>query len=445
MLTAKAFSRPCIAAVIACALMAVAIVFGGGGSPAPRAELLVELCAAFVLVAWVFLAKDRQRVDPLVIALAAIVIAVPLVQLAPLPPAVWQALPGRDSSVAALELVGAADEWRPISLDPAQTLASLLSLGPPLVLMMIVASLPSDQRRFLLLIVIMGGFATAILGALQLAAGGSALRLYGETHRDWIVGFQANRNATADVVLIAIVALGAWAGVPGRKRHAVWWLMGGLGLFSLTLILTGSRAGIALLFPALFFAGLASGIAIFGSRRRIAVTLGFAGIAIAGLLAALTTGPVGRVASRFDVSSDFRFELWRDGWTAAQAFWPVGGGMGGFAKLLLPFERLEVVDRTRPNRAHNDYLELLVESGAIGVVALIACAVLIAIMAWRSCRSGAIPREQRLFAFGTVAILALHSLVDYPLRSMSLACLLALAVAMMARSGRRALEKDTNS
>ncbi|WP_144097218.1 O-antigen ligase family protein [Croceicoccus sediminis] len=445
MLTAKAYLRPEIAAAIACALLATAIVFGGGGSPAPRAELLVEFGAALALCSWIFFAKDRQPVDPLMIALAGIVVAVPLIQLVPMPPSVWQALPGRENAVVALDLVGAAAEWRPISLDPAQTLASLLSLGPPLALMIVVSSLRPERRTSLLFVVVAGGFATALLGAMQLVAGGNALRFYGETHRDWIVGFQANRNATADVVLIAMMAFGALAGSYARRRHTAWWLAGGLAVLSLTLILTGSRAGIGLLFPALFFAVIASGAAIFASRRRIAVALGATGIAIAGLLAAMTAGPLARVASRFDVSGDFRFELWRDGWTAAQAFWPVGGGVGGFARLLLPFERLEVVDRTRPNRAHNDYLELMVESGALGVVALIACAALIAVLAWRSFRSGAIPREHRIFAFGTVAVVALHSLVDYPLRSMSLACLLALAVAMMARPGQRAPEKDTNS
>jgi hypothetical protein len=122
---------------------------------------------------------------------------------------VWQALPGREIERAALDLIGASASWRPLSLSPSRTLASLLSLGPPLALMIMAGGLPFEVRKLLLAGIAGMTVISAVLGAAQLAAGGAAFRLYEHTHSGWLTGFQANRNAQADVLLIGMVALAA--------------------------------------------------------------------------------------------------------------------------------------------------------------------------------------------------------------------------------------------
>ena len=105
-------------------------------------------------------------------------------------------------------------------------------------------------------------------------------------------------------------------------------------------------------------------------------------LAAAGALAFAGNARIGAVLARFDA----RFDLWQDTLTAIENFWPVGSGLGSFSRAFLPFERFAVIDETFPNRAHNDYLEFLLETGLAGAVFMFAASVLLAILtrkAWQ--------------------------------------------------------------
>lgn len=435
-------------ALVPAIFIACAIVLGGGGSPNPLSELMLQLCAAVALVAWLFLPSGTRTpagptgIDRRIWWIAAACLALPLLQLVPLPPTLWQALPGRGVERDALGLVGAADTWRPLSLLPERTLASLLALGPPLLAMAMTASLPARARPAILVTVATMALASAALGALQLAGGDDAFRLYPYSHRGWLTGFQANRNAEADVLLIGLAALAAIAALPrtpsSSPRSLVRagysrWLWPAAGLLTVATVLTGSRTGIALM--VLLSLGLAllhrSGAAAL--RGRLTAVLAVAALLFAGAVAALVANPVlRRVAGRFALSGDYRGELWTDTLYAIGQFWPAGAGMGTFTPVLMAAERLEVVDPTIPNRAHNDYLELILEAGLPGIAVALVIAVLVATLARGAWRRGT-ERATLTFALPTIAVIALHSVVDYPLRSMALACLAGVAAGMLAR------------
>lgn len=103
-----------VRATLCLGLVTVALLIGGGGSPEPRAELAVELAAIGAAILWSLLPEGGPiRVDRLPIILAAALPGVALLQLVPLPPQLWQGLPGRETELAALELVGAAGQWMP--------------------------------------------------------------------------------------------------------------------------------------------------------------------------------------------------------------------------------------------------------------------------------------------------------------------------------------------
>jgi O-antigen ligase len=158
-------------------------------------------------------------------------------------------------------------------------------------------------------------------------------------------------------------------------------------------------------------------------RLAVAALVVLAATAAAGWLlweSALLT----RLTSRLSFERELRPELWRDSLYAARLYFPWGAGMGDFVPAILAGERLEVVRETLPNRAHNDFLELAVEAGAFGLAALGAIAAMLGLAARKTLRraatgSAALP----IFALAALGLLALHSLVDYPLRSMAMACL----------------------
>ena len=124
------------------ALLVLAILFGGGGSAYGIYNLIVQLAALAILAAnprlFVIFVLGRPLAMVLLIGLT---VALPLVQLVPLPPYVWSALPGRDLLFQSFELIGISKSWFPISLAPSRTLTALLSLIPVLAILVLASGL----------------------------------------------------------------------------------------------------------------------------------------------------------------------------------------------------------------------------------------------------------------------------------------------------------------
>lgn len=423
---------------LAMVLVGTLLVFGGGGSPNRGAETALSLFAAAVAVAWLWASSGRppdMRALAGPLAICVLVAALPAMQLIPLPPGAWQALPGRESQWQSLSLIGQAESWRPLSLAPNRTLASLLSLGPPLLALLLVASLNLLQRQRVLVVVACAMLAAAALGGLQLASGGTAFHFYPESHRGWITGFHANRNAAVDGFLIgglALAALVAGHGASGMLRaRQAWILTGGILVLMAAAVLTGSRMGIALIIPAM--AGQWFILAPRIARPRLTASLLALCIASATALLLTSNAAITKVVSRFAASGDFRAELWADTRFAIGQVWPAGSGSGTFVPVMLAAERLEVVDPTFPNRAHNDYLELVLEGGLAGIAIALAIAFIVIRMGARAWPDRRGPRRGQIgFAMFSLVLVALHSLVDYPLRSMALACMAAVAAGFLA-------------
>lgn len=415
------------------------MLLGGGGSSAPISEMLLQLATAVALIAWAITGRsdDQAPVPRAALSLAALAVVLPLVQLAPLPPGLWQALPDRGSEAAALALAGSESAWMPWSQAPARTFASLLSLVPPIAALLMTATLARRERDWVIRTIAVVAVLSVILGALQLSSGGASIwRFYGAANIGFISGFQANRNAEADVLLIGLVAATAAAhllrpqlGEP-LARIAVY----GFGLVLLIgTVLTGSRTGLLLAPVTILFALTIWRPAMLRARTAPLAIAALLVAMIGGLFAARWNPALGRVLARFTLDEDFRFELWRDTLPAISRHWPFGSGLGTFRQAFLPSERLAVVDATWPVRAHNDYLEILLEGGIFGGILVVVVAGLLVRMmlqAWSRRTTG--EGAQVLFAVAVLVIIGLHSVVDYPLRSMALAHLSAVGAGLLA-------------
>jgi O-Antigen ligase len=436
-------------------LLGLSLILGGGGSPAPLLELVLQLLVAALFGLWLW--RHPQAVGAIarpVWWIAALVVALPLLQLIPLPSALWQGLPGRGDQIAALELVGAEDSWRALSLSSPLTLASLLAATSALPCLIVTASLGPAARWRLLMVVGTAGILSLVVGAAQISGGaGSPFRFF-DPEEIFLTGFQANHNSTADVLLItmlALAALGRHAIDKGRLALNGWQLVIAAlavdGVLVLGLFLAGSRAGLILLPLVLLlqFMILQPDRKLRLARMAAAAT----GAAALGLIAIwLLRGnrAIEAVLARFTLNAEFRPELWRDSLFALDKYWPVGSGQGTYGPVIMAVERLEVVDPSQPHRAHNDYLELAIEGGLPAIIILIAIAFLILTAAVRSLRqSGASERAQVLFAIGTLMVIALHSLVDYPVRSMALAAMAATAVGLLFSGRQSGLEQPGES
>ena len=326
----------------------------------------------------------------------------------------------------------------PFSLTPQATWRSLLALAPPAAMFIGALMLTDRQRRMMAALWLVLAICSLCLGGLQILGGAdSPLYFYQVTNAGSPVGFFSNRNHQAAFLLcLTPVAAIFAARFDGRfdSPRAFPALAAILYVFMaiVGVAATRSRAGVLLTLLAL---GGAAAIVLRGEavRRhwRAAAGLGIGAVVAIGGVLAFGLGPI---MARFGEGGEPRFEGWPIVLHAAQAFLPLGSGVGSFEAVYGAAEPLNQVSPIYFNHAHNDYLELGLETGLVGG------ALLVLFVAWFAVRTAAIWRR-RIEAGGSglaaaCSVLALlllaHSTVDYPLRTEAIAVLFAFACATIA-------------
>ncbi len=424
----------------------VSLICGGGTRQGLWSDALVQIVSLPLLAVASLRLKARASPSEFRLALFLIgaVMVVPVLQLVPLPPWIWTILPGRAEVAEAYTAAGVPLPFLPISLEPLATLRSLLSLLPAVAVFLGVLSLRKEvEFRWVLLLI----FGVAVVGAglelLQLAGGvHSPLRFYEITNVHRGVGFFANSNHQAAFLYGTIGYAAIWASLARRDRS-------GKFAFHLTvaailvvaivigLVATQSRFGVLLGLAAGFCSiPLVAGLASEANRGRI-VKIAVVVNGLALLLAFLFgfAGFADRISAA--LSSDLRWPVARITWKAAMDHFPFGSGIGTFAPIYQRYEPVHYLAETYVNRAHNDWLEAWLEGGvasAAVICALLSCYVFLAYRSWRPADPNA-----RLVAYARagsvcVALLVVHSLLDYPLRTTALTVMLAISCAFMIRA-----------
>ena len=193
-----------------------ALLLGGGTRGGFLSDAILELLAIppFLISLSSLLALPRMtsnRAAEWALMICFAIALLPLLQLVPLPPSIWQFLPHRDEMVTVFDLAGAPLPWLPVSVMPNATWLSALSLLPPIALFLCVLQLSYRERRHLSLIFLGFGVITAMLGLLQVAQGpSSALRFFAFTNSNEAVGFFANRNHFAALLYVLMLFAAAW-------------------------------------------------------------------------------------------------------------------------------------------------------------------------------------------------------------------------------------------
>ena len=425
-------------AVAAIVLLVFSFAFGGASQSHALRLALVELASLplLVLASRRLITTGRWRDHRFALSLLAALVAIPLIQLIPLPPAIWTGLPGRDQMVLALELAGIQPGWSPLSLTPDRTWASALALAPPAAFLLAVLSLSHIQRERLVQLCIAAAIASILLGAAQLASGGDSLYLWSWTGAGSVTGFFANRNHLASLLLITLPFAITFGAATLRRRDqrttALW--IGGLfaGLVVVALAAIRSRAGITLFAPVMVLSLLAAWIAAGRGRPGpgLLVLVGGVGAALTAI-AVLALPPI---LARFDTENQLegRSNRWPLVAETAQTYLPLGSGIGSFDAVYRSVEPLEELDSTFFNQAHNDYLETWLETGWLGIGLILGFFVWYARRTWTAWKAPP-SREgdlQRAASIG-IGVLILHSAGDYPLRTVTLTVVFALCCGLL--------------
>jgi O-antigen ligase len=442
----------------ACAVTTVgSLLLGGGTRGGFLSDAILELLAIPALCLVVsslidLLRRNTQipRSTSWALVLCFAIALLPLVQLVPLPPWIWTRLPGREAIVAIFELVGGQGNWMPISVSPRATWLSFLSLLPPMAIFLGVIQLGYRERRGLSLVVISIGIISAFLGLIQVAQGSSSsLRFFAFTNDREAVGFFANRNDFAALVYAVLLFAAAWAidiafkTVSWRdvRRPASIVILTAAFLVLIVLIATEamarSRAGLILTIVAL------AGIFTMASaeRRNASRTLPRKLLFGATVLAVILVGQFAlyRILGRFAVEplDEARLTFAHTTIGAASAFMPFGAGVGSFVPVYAMFEEPhDTIAHIYANHAHNDFVEVWLETGFFGMAFFGAFIVILgfrSVELWRRPPDKAGELDHLLMRAATLAITLLiaHSFVEYPLRTGAIMAIFAFSCALL--------------
>lgn len=414
-------------------LLLLSLLLGGAGNA--YALIGGALQAGGVLLLAALGVSGRLFAPPrgsrLACLIAGLALLLPLLQLVPLPPSMWESLSGRALVRDVLVAAAVPIDWRPLSFDAQATRSAALELLPGLALFAATIHCRPDRQRALLRIVVAVAVGSAVLGSLQRASG--ALAIIASDHMAYAPGLFVNRNHQATFLLCAMPLTAALARSASarhkRESHALAIACLILLVLAAGTIATTSRMGLALLAPT----GLASALLMTRSRR---LHTGLAAAAIlAGAVAAILSqsSAAQLVFQRLGGSAeDGRFGYWTDTWFAIDRYWPAGTGIGTFESVYRTVEDLDLVGRALVQDAHNDYVQLLLEGGAPALAILLLGLAFIMRAAVRLIRAGNAGPHSALGSLVAVLVVLGHSLVDYPLRMASIMALFGLLCGTLA-------------
>ena len=372
--------------IITLFVLATIPIFFAAVEPWVRSPYCLLMIAAFILSSWT---TPDQTVFPrnraLNISLAIFFIWTLLLCL-PIPyPALSFLSPTRAEILSrAWELNGSIPTWETASYLSKLSLSwwvFLFSLG---LFFLVVRNLCTERKTLIRVVFVMIGIGLleAVYGLIQALVPSMGV-LWVDYIQDYLGtarGTFINRNSFAAFIgMIWPLALGITLAMTGRgyslkevlrseslNRQALMAM--GIIVFLLALIFTRSRAGIVSgLVGFLAFSILArTGMKALALQTRVLM----GGIIILLCLYAMTIG-VGPIMQRFltlGADSGSRMDIWRDSLPIISDH-PLGIGLGNYENVFQVYNQSLTSDKTVIH-AHNDYLQLLIETGWIGFSAI---------------------------------------------------------------------------
>jgi len=403
---------------------------------------------------------------PLIAGLAAVGVALAL-QLVPLPLAWVRAL--SPNLLPVLEKTdfsyGAGlTRLHALSIDPAATLVALGLFASLAVLTVgLSRAIASRHPRALVEAITLLGVALALIGIVQKPLyAGRLLGFWQPEGTGTPFGPFVNRNHFAGWMLMALpLALGllgaglerAMRDVKPGWRHRILWLSSpeanrlillGAGTFimAVSMVLTMSRSGISALAMSVVLMGLVIGRGFTGKSKK---TLGVAYLAVlVGTAIAWVGADV--VVERFSNTSWSEFNdrkgAWLDALGVARAFPVAGTGLNTYPMAARFYQRHDL--SSFYGEAHNDYLQLLAEGGAMVVLpALVVLAALVREIRRRLRRD--VPGTSwwvRRAAVTALIAIALQESVEFSLQMPGNALLFAVVCALAIHPPREARPEE---
>jgi O-antigen ligase len=338
-------------------------------------------------------------------------------QLAPLPEPVLKVFsPSRARLLDNLRPLAMGGAFAPLSVAPWATLRELVRMISYVVVFLLVREaswrLPDRPWAPTLPLVIAAGLEAA-LGLAQYASGdpGSYAR-----------GTYVTRDHFSGLLEMCLpFAIAYPVAIRGRSAWRACTMISLATIIFLGIIYSLSRMGfIASLcsVSAMVAMGAVSGLP---RKKRFAVggAVMLVAVAFAFLAPDRLIERFGKVSTEQKIQSDTRMLLWGDTLRLIRRYPLFGCGIGGYESAVAEFQTAAPL--TSANAAHNDYLQLAAELGAVGILAAaaFALAILGKALAVISHRFDPQVRNLGVACAGSLVAILVHSLTDFNLYSVA--------------------------
>ncbi len=424
--------------ILAAFLVVVFLMGGASRIDVQSLILLRPLSVLFCAIALLTLKREHLAGrKPLLVGFAAVFILC-VAHLIPLPPALWQSLPGREMLVEIDRLAGLDDVWRPLTMTPMNGWHALSSLTVPLAVLLLGIQLNKEDMYRLIPVLLAIGAASGLLGMMQVMGDPRGpLYLYTVTNNGAAVGLFANRNHAATLLACLFPLLAAYAslgsGSVDQQRMRQFAAIAMAVVLVPLVLVTGSRSGMLLSLFALGAAALLYRPPVKGGAARRsgaafklqAWHLVAIGAIISLVLLTIFFSRAESIERLFDNSAaeDTRSANWKLGMAMIWKYFPAGSGFGSFVEVFQVDEPSAYLKPTYVNHMHNDWLEILLTGGAPATAILIVAIaryLLGTAKLWRRDDPDRRAVKVARLAAVLIALLALASITDYPLRTPSL-------------------------
>ncbi|WNO53793.1 O-antigen ligase family protein [Stakelama saccharophila] len=448
--SAARFRRPGLPLILLVLLLGALWIAGGTSRPDQLGQVVVRFASvAVIVIALLFCGRPAfSETKPLWWFLAASA-ALAVLQLIPLPPSIWQSLPGREWMSQAAVIAGHEQPWRPISIVPSLTWNALFSLLVPTATLLLLSLLGEEDRRRLPTVMLILITAAMLLGLMQFSGSHFDNPFIDDVGS--VSGPFANRNHFALILAFGCLLAPVWGIL---DRHNLTWrapiAIGLLLLFLLTALASGSRVGMAL-------AALSVPIAMFIVRDHVskafrhfpkwlfpAAVLAVLALVAVVVILAVSVDRASSIDRAFAMTTteDLRLRALPEVLNITDVYFPVGTGLGSFDPIFRIHEPFALLKPSYFNRAHNDFLEIAIEGGALGIFLAIAAGVWwisASITAWKPNAGTTAPSLRCGSAILLLVFFA--SAFDYPSRTPLMMALIVVAGYWL---GRRRQKFDEN-
>jgi O-antigen ligase len=419
--TANVHPRERIPQAVAAFVLLAALFLGGRPKGIGDAVVHAIALGALGLAAWRWPVARRSRLQQTFFALLVAAISIVVLQLIPLPADVFARLPQRAQILAQLRVAGLDPGWLPMTLDWWGTVRATLALLSFLAMWMLCSTLPHAQRVQLLQLAVATAVPLALLGFVQAS---------GKLDTTGATGVFANRNHFATLMAMLVPFAIAAARQAQQRRtidHGLVWYGAATALL-LAAAMSFSRAGSLL-------AGLSAVTAMMwlGSHNRHD-SRWRASFAVAIAVLAIGYFASDRLLARFhsDLGTDLRWQYFQNAWDVFRSYLPWGSGLGSFRFVYAQAEPMSSLGEfTFALYAHDEWLQVGIEAGLPGLILMAGFVGLVVVLTIRLLRMGAQADPWAKAAAIATLVPLLHSLVDYPLRTLACSTLLALGLSIL--------------